>query len=72
MCPGRCGGAVALPAREGLMKIIAKYAAPTRKPIMYRGSRRRPSFLRAAFLSILFAAKKASGRGEGWALTIRP
>ena len=72
MCPGRRGGAGGRPAREGLMKIIAKYAAPTRKPTMYRGSRRRPSFFRAAFLSILFAAKKTSGRGEGDALTTRP
>jgi hypothetical protein len=54
------------------MKSIAKYAAPTRKPTMYRASRRRPSFFRAAFLSILFAAKNTSGRGEGDALTTRP
>ena len=72
MCPGRRGGAGGRPARPGLEKSIAKYAAPTRKPTMYRGSRRRPSFFLAAFLSILFAAKKASGRGEGDALTTRP
>jgi hypothetical protein len=53
------------------MKSIAKYAAPTRKPTMYRGSRRRPSFFRATFLSILFAVKNTSGRGEGDALTTR-
>jgi hypothetical protein len=54
------------------MKSIAKYAAPTRKPTMYRGSRSRPSFLREAFLSILFAVKNTSGRSEGDALTTRP
>jgi len=54
------------------MKSIAKYAAPTRKPTMYRGSRRRPSFFRAAFFSILFAVKNTSGRSEGDAFTTRP
>jgi hypothetical protein len=54
------------------MKSIAKYAAATRKPTMYRGSRRRPSFFREAFLSILFAAKATSGKGEGDELTNRP
>jgi hypothetical protein len=54
------------------VKSIAKYAAPMRKPIMYRGSRRRPSLFLAAFLNIFFAVKKARGRGEGDALTTRP
>jgi len=72
MCPGKRGGVGVRPARPGLMKSIAKYAAPTRKPIMYRGSRSRPSFLREAFFSILFAVKNTSGRGEGDTLTTRP
>ncbi len=72
MCPGRRGGIGGRPARGGLMKIIAKYAAPTRKPTMYRGWRRRKSFFRAAFRSILPAPKNTSGRNGGDALTTRP
>jgi hypothetical protein len=54
------------------MKIMAKYAAPRRNPIMYRGSRRRPTFLREAFLSIREAAKSARESGEEGAVTPLP